>query len=99
MKIIVNSIAHHGDNIIVICDSCIGTIKGIWRGRNSPLSNFVYHVEFTLDDIDCEHINVLSENKNDISVSLKKIWYFSQVYARIMTVKYIISVLQATGFR
>lgn len=71
MKIIVNSIEHHGNNIIVICDSGIGTIKGIWCGRNSPLLNSVYHVEFTLADIDCKYIKVLPENKKCVSFSLK----------------------------
>lgn len=70
MRIIVNKIEHINDNIIVICNSGIGTIKGIWRGKNPPM-NSVYHVEFTLADIDCGHIKVLSENKDDISVSLK----------------------------
>ncbi len=70
MRIIVNKTEHIGGNIIVTCNSGIGTIKGIWCGKNPP-ANSVYHVEFTLADIDCEHIKILSENKGGISVSLK----------------------------
>lgn len=67
MRIIITAIENTENNIIVNCNTNIGILKGIWRGRNTPFQNYVYHVEFTLADIDC----VLPENKEDISVSLK----------------------------
>lgn len=69
MRIIITAIENTENNIIVNCNTNIGTIKGIWKGRNLPFLNVVYYVEFTLADIDC--VNVLTENKEDMSVSLK----------------------------
>lgn len=69
MRIIITVIENMENNIIVNCNTNIGILKGIWRGRNTPFLNSVYHVEFALADID--YVDVLSENKEDISVSLK----------------------------
>ncbi|MDE7364531.1 MAG: hypothetical protein K2N27_06565, partial [Ruminococcus sp.] len=69
MRIIITSIENMKNNIIVNCSTNIGILKGFWKGKNSPFLNSVYHVEFTLADIDC--IDVLPKNKEDISVSLK----------------------------
>ena len=69
MRIIITEIENIKNNIIVNCNTNIGTLKGIWRGRNAPFLKVVYYVEFALSNVDC--VNVLPENKEDISVSLK----------------------------
>lgn len=71
MRIIINTIEYQGDNIIVSCDLGIGILKGIWKGRNLPVLNFNYYVEFTLNDIDSEHLKVLTKNQEHIFVSFK----------------------------
>lgn len=71
MRIIVDKAEHISGNIIVTCNSGIGRIKGIWCGKNPPVPDSAYHVEFTLADIDCGNISVLHGNDSGISVSVK----------------------------
>lgn len=71
MKISIDYAESIGDNIIAVCNSNIGTIRGIWCGKNLPSAKSVHYVEFSFDDIDCGNVKVLHGNAVDVSVSLK----------------------------
>ena len=71
MKITVSAIEKKQNDIIVTCKFDTGTLKGIWKGKTFPVLNLAYHVEFTFDDIDINHVKKIHDNQETISVDLK----------------------------
>lgn len=71
MRIRITAVDYQEEHIIVSCDLGIGMLKGIWKGKDLPILNSDYDVEFTLKDMNSEQVKILTGTQENILVKIK----------------------------
>ncbi len=64
MRILIKNIEYEESGIITTCNTEIGDIKGVWRGKTTPVINSICHIELNLQTIQSDQINVLHKSQD-----------------------------------
>lgn len=60
MKIVIKDVENNRGHYIVVAETQIGVIKGIWKGKNKPDIGDTYFAELDMDDIECSNIEIVT---------------------------------------
>lgn len=68
MRMIIKSVSYKNNNVCIIGETCIGTVKGMWCGKGTPQIGKTYFFELNIADVDANDVQIISDEYSETGV-------------------------------